>query len=97
MDAGGDRFGDHVEVSQLHSAGRQFGRRILLGGADQQLSAGRHGYENDSPGQEHQQHGGLEGHLGRTRAEYVSRSSEDPQGREGRAELHAMRFAADRR
>ena len=26
LDAGGNRFGDHLEISQLHSARRQFGR-----------------------------------------------------------------------
>jgi Fe-S cluster assembly scaffold protein SufB len=31
LDAGRDRLGDHLEVSELHPAGRQLGRRVLLG------------------------------------------------------------------
>ena len=42
LDAGRDRLGDHLEVSELHPAGRQLGRRVLLGGDDEQLAAGRH-------------------------------------------------------
>ena len=30
LDAGGDRLGHHLEISQLHFAGRQFHRRILF-------------------------------------------------------------------
>ena len=33
VDAGRDRLGDHLEVSELHSARRQFRRRVLLRGA----------------------------------------------------------------
>ena len=39
LDAGGDRFGDHLEVPELHSAGGQLGGRVLLGGYHQQLPA----------------------------------------------------------
>ena len=35
LDAGRDRLGDHLEVPELHPAGRRLGRRVLLGGADQ--------------------------------------------------------------
>ena len=42
VDAGGDRLGDHVEVSERDPAGRQLDRRVLLGGGGEQLSAGRH-------------------------------------------------------
>ena len=61
LDAGGDRLGDHVEVSRLHPDGRQLGRRVLLGGDDQQLAAGRHRHEDDSPRQEHEEHDRVEG------------------------------------
>ena len=53
LDAGRDRIGHHLEISELHSAGRQLDRRILFGGADQQLSAGRHRHEDDPHRQEH--------------------------------------------
>ena len=63
LDAGRDRLGDHLEVPELHPAGRQLGRRVLLGGADQQLPAGRHRHEDDPHRQEHPKHDRLEGHL----------------------------------
>ena len=53
LDAGRDRLGDHLEVPELHPAGRQLGRRVLLGGDDQQLAAGRHRHEDDPHRQEH--------------------------------------------
>src|ERR1051325_6482194 len=42
LDPGGDRVGDHLEVSRLHPAGRRLDRRVLLGGGDQPSPAGRH-------------------------------------------------------
>ena len=33
LDAGRDRLGHHLEISGLHPAGRQLGRRVLFGGA----------------------------------------------------------------
>ena len=33
LDAGRDRLGHHLEIPELHSAGRQLGGRVLLGGA----------------------------------------------------------------
>ena len=35
LDAGGNRLGDYLEISVLHSAGRWFGGRVLLRGADE--------------------------------------------------------------
>src|SRR5262249_48858392 len=43
----------------------------------------------------HAEHGCIEGHLGWAWAEHVPRSGEDPEGRNRRAQLHAVRFAAD--
>ena len=85
LDPGRDRFGHHLEISELHSAGRQFHRRILFGGADQQLSAGRHRHQDDPHRQEHTQHDRFEGHLGRTRAEQLSRPGENPEERASNA------------
>ena len=36
LDPGRDRLGDHLEVPELHPAGRQLGRRVLLGRDHQQ-------------------------------------------------------------
>ena len=81
LDAGGDRLGDHLEVSELHPAGRRLGRRVLLGRADEQLSAGRHRHEDDPHRQEHPLDDRVEGHLRRPRAEHVPRPGEDPEER----------------
>ena len=97
VDAGGDRLGDHLEVSELHPAGRRFGRRVLLGGADEPQAAGRHRHEDDPHRQEHEEHDRLQGHLGRQRPEHLSRPGEGPEGRGERPQLLAVRFAAARR
>ena len=68
VDAGRDRLGHHLEVSELHPAGRQFGRRVLLGGPDQPPPAGRHRHEDDPHRQEHQKHDRSQGHLAPARA-----------------------------
>ena len=47
LDAGRDRLGDHLEVPELHPAGRRLGRRVLLGRAHQQPPAGRHRHQDD--------------------------------------------------
>ena len=78
LDAGGDRLGHHLEVPELHPAGRQLGRRVLLGGADQQPPAGRHRHQDDPHRQEHPQHDRLQGHLGRPRPEHLPRPGQDP-------------------
>src|SRR6266550_1578583 len=96
LDPGGDRVGHHLEVSERHLAGRRLGRGIPLGGADQQLPAGRYRHEDDPHRQEHEQHHPLQGDLGRPRAEHLSGPGEDPEGRDRRAQLHAMRLAVAR-
>ncbi len=48
-------------------------------------------------GKNTQEYGGLEGHFRRARAEHLSRAGKDPEGRNRRAQLHAVRLAADRR
>ncbi len=97
LDAGRDRLGDHLEVSELHPAGRQLDRRVLLGRHDQQLAAGRHRHEDDPHRQEHAQHDRLEGHLRRPRPEHLSRPGTCRQERQERAQLLAVRLAAHRR
>ena len=80
LDAGGDGFGDHVEIPELHPAGGQFGGGILLGGGDEQLPAGGHGHEDGAHRQEHPQHDCVQGHLGRARPEQLPGPGEDPEG-----------------
>ena len=78
--------------------GRRLGRRVLLGGADQQLPAGRHRHQDDPHRQEH------------ARARSSRRASRPAtartptaawcsilQGRRRRAQLLAVRLDADRR
>ncbi len=97
LDAGRDRLGHHLEISELHFAGRQFRRRILFRRGDEQLSAGRHRHEDGAHRQKHAQHDCVQGHLGRTRPEQLSRPGEDPEERRERAQFLAVRFDADRR
>ncbi len=81
VDAGRDGLGHHLEVSELHPAGRQLGRRVLLGRGGQQPAAGRHRHQDAAPRQEHAEHHRLQGHLGGRRPEHLSRPGEDRQGR----------------
>ena len=52
LDPGGDRLGDHLEVSELHPAGRELRREVLLDRHHQQLPAGRHRHQDDPYRQE---------------------------------------------
>ena len=93
LDPGRDRLGHHLEVPELHAAGRQLRRRVLLGCRDQQLSAGRHRHEDGPHRQEHPQHHRVQGHFRRPRPEQLPRPGEDPEDRRQRAELFPVRFA----
>ena len=97
LDPGRDRVGDHLEVPELHPAGRRLGRRVLLGRGHEQPAAGRHRHQDDPPREEHPQHHRVEGDLGRARPEHLPRRGEDRQGRDQRAQLLAVRLAAHRR
>ena len=96
LDPGRDRVGDHLEISELHPAGRQLGRRVLLRGGHQQLAAGRYRHQDGAPGQEHPQHDRLEGHLRRPGPEHLPRPRAHRQERARRPQLFAVRLAADR-
>ena len=67
VDAGRDRLGDHLEVPELHPAGRRLGRRVLLGRGDEPLPAGRHRHQDDPHRPQHEEHDRLEGHRRRPR------------------------------
>ena len=63
MDASGDRFGHHLEISRLCAAWRLFRGRVLLCGRYQQLPAGRYWHQDDPSGEKHEEHHHFEGHL----------------------------------
>ncbi len=83
LDAGGDRLGDHLEISELRAARRELGGRVLFGRRDQQLPAGGHRHEDDPPGREHALDDRLQGHLGRSRPEQLSGPGEGDAGARG--------------
>ena len=77
LDAGRDRLGDHLEISELRAARRQLGRRVLFGGAHQSPPAGRYRHQDDPSGQEHAQHHRQQGHLGRPLQQQLPRAGQD--------------------
>ena len=97
LDAGGDRLGHHLEVSVLHPARRQFARRVLFDRHLERLPAGRFRHQDDPSRQEHVEPHHLQGHRRRAFRQHLSRPRLGaPPGR-GRAQLHQLRLAADRR
>ena len=54
LDAGRDRFGDHLEVPELRAARRRLDRRVPFGRADPPPPAGRHRHQDDPRRQAHQ-------------------------------------------
>ena len=93
---GGDRLGHHLEVPQLHPAGGRFGGRVLLGGSDPRLPAGRYRHQDVPHRQEHPFHHRLQGHLRCPRAERLPRAGAHvAQGGE-RTQPHPVRFPAHR-
>ena len=97
VDPGRDRLGDHLEIPELHPRRRQFGRRVLFGRDHQQPPAGRYRHQDDPYRHATRVDDHLEGHLGRARPEHLSRPGPGAAAGRGRAQLHAMRLAADRR
>ena len=97
LDPGRDRIGDHLEISELHPARRQFTRRVLLDRDLERPPAGRFRHQDDSSGQEHHEPDHLQGHRRRRFAKHLSRARDRaPQG-DRRAQFHRLRLAADRR
>ena len=97
VDAGRDRLGDHLEVSERDPAGRRLDGRVLLGGRGQQPPAGRHRHEDDPHRPEHEVHDRLQGHLGGSTATTATAArSRCCRKADGRAQLHAVRLDADR-
>ena len=97
LDAGGDGFGHHLEISELHPARRGIARRVLFDRHFQRPPAGRLRHQDDPPRQEHVEPHHLQGHCGGPLRQHLSRPRLGaPQG-DQRAELHAVRLAAHRR
>jgi Fe-S cluster assembly protein SufB len=71
VDAGRNRFGDHLEISELHPARRRFAGRVLFDRDLQRLPAGRHRHQDDPSRQEHVEPHHLQGHRrGRSQNTY---------------------------
>jgi Fe-S cluster assembly protein SufB len=90
LDAGRNRFSHYLEVPELCPHRGQFHRRILLGGSNQEATAGRHRDKDDPYRQEHQQQHCLEGNICRTRSEHLPWACQDQQERQECAKLHAV-------
>ena len=73
LDPGGDGLRHHLEVPELHPAGRRLGGRVLLGGGDQQPPAGGHRHQDDPHREEHAEHDRLQGDLRGPRPEHLPR------------------------
>ena len=97
LDPGGDRLGDHLEVSELHPARRQFARRVLFDRHFQRLPAGRFRHQDAASGQEHDEPHHLQGHRGGSFEQHLSRACHRASPRHRRAQLHQLRLAFDRR
>ena len=91
LDPGRDRLGDHLEVPELHPAGRRVGRRVLFGRAHQQPPAGRHRHQDGAHRQEHALADRLQGHLGRAQQQHLSRPGAGAERRGQRPQPHPVR------
>ena len=65
VDAGRDRLGDHLEISELHPARRRQPGRVLLDRRVERLPAGRQRHQDDPSRQEHEKPHHLQGHRRR--------------------------------
>ena len=65
LDAGRDRLGDHLEISELHPARRQFAWRVLFDRDLERPPAGQFRHQDDPSRQEHHEPHHLQGHRGR--------------------------------
>ena len=97
LDPGRDRIGDHLEISELHPARRQFARRVLFDRDLERPPAGRYRHQDDPSRQEHHEPDHLQGHRGRRVAEHLSRPRHRASQGDRRAQFHRLRLASDRR
>ena len=97
LDAGRDRLGDHLEISVLHPARRQFAGRVLFDRHVERPPAGRQRHQDDPSRQEHEEPHHLQGHFGGPLAEHLSRPRLGASQGRRRAQFHQLRLPADRR
>ncbi len=97
LDAGRDGLRDHLEISELHPARRQFARRVLLDRDFERPPAGRLRHQDDPSRQEHDQPDHLQGHRRGALEQHLSRARLGAPPRDQRAQLHQLRLASDRR
>ena len=90
VDAGGDRFGDHLEVSVLRAARRRQRRRVLLGGGDQQPPAGRYRHQDGAYRQADEEHDRLQGDQRRALQQHLSWPGARAAAGRRRAQPHAV-------
>ena len=92
LDAGRDRLGDHLEISVLHTEGREQRRRILFGRAHQQSPAGRYRHQDDPYRRRQPLDDRVEGDQRRQIEQHLSRAGAGA-GRRGECpQLHPVRF-----
>jgi hypothetical protein len=75
LDPGRDRLGDHLEISELHPARRQFARRVLFDRDFERPPAGRFRHQDDPSRQEHDEPDHLQGHRAGVRRTPIAASS----------------------
>ena len=85
------------EISELRAQRRGQRRRILFGGADQQLSAGRYRHQDDPQWQEHPFDDHLQGNQRRSQRQHLSRSGAGGSQCGKCPQLHPVRQPAARR
>ncbi len=97
VDAGRDRLGDHLEISELHPARRGLARRVLFDRDFQRPPAGRQRHQDDPSRPQHDEPHHLQGDRGGPLAEHLSRPGLGARQGDRRAQFHQLRLAADRR
>jgi hypothetical protein len=96
LDPARNRFGDHLEISELHPARRQFTRRVLFDCDLERLSAGRFRHQDAASRQKHDEPHHLQGDRRRPLQQHLSRARHGTPPRHRRAQFHQLRFASDR-
>jgi Fe-S cluster assembly protein SufB len=96
LDAGGNRLGDHLEVSVLHFARRGLARGILFDRDFKRSSAGRQRHEDDSSGPQHDEPHHFQGGCRWQIAKYLSGSGVCAPAGDRSAQFHQLRLALDR-
>ena len=81
-----------MEISFHHPQGRQFFFRVLLSCCNEQLSTGRHRYEDDTYRCEYSQQNSFQRHFSRPQSEQLPRPRQDKSRSDGCKKPLAVRF-----